>query len=119
MNIDKFGHHVHKRLRVSEILDMHNDTLHKSDTGDFDLKQCRLRGLPVPVSNDEAVNKEFVEFALKQYYEKEFDKKVNNLIDSYLKQFKVKLFEALSLSYYTKNEINHFLQNKTHINKNE
>lgn len=30
MNIDKFGHHVHKRLRLAKYIDTLNDTLEKT-----------------------------------------------------------------------------------------
>lgn len=113
MNVDKFGHHVHKRLRVSEYLDIHNTALIKSETGYYDLKKNRLRGLPVPVSDDEAVNKEFVDHTLKKYYTKnELDIKLKAAVDSYIKQFKERLFEAFSKSYYTRSEIDYLLSRK-------
>lgn len=58
MNIDKFGHHVHKRFRFAQNYD---ETLHKSENGDFDLRSSRLKGLKSPLFNDEAVNKEYVD----------------------------------------------------------
>lgn len=58
MNIDKFGHHVHKRFRFAQ---NYNETLQKSENGDFDLRSSRLKGLKAPLSNDEAVNKEYVD----------------------------------------------------------
>lgn len=61
MNIDKFGHHVHKRLRFAESFVNCDETLRKSDGGDFDLHFARLKGLKSPVSNDDAVNKEYVD----------------------------------------------------------
>lgn len=113
MNVDKFGQHVHKRLRASNYFDVHNDALIKSETGYYDLKQNRLRGLPVAVSEDEAVNKEFVEYTLKKYYTKnEFDIKVKTAVDSYINQFQERLLEALSKSYYTRSEIDHILSRK-------
>lgn len=113
MNVDKFGHHVHKRLRVSEYLDTYNGALIKSETGYYDLKQNRLRGLSVPVSDDEAVNKEFVDYTLKKYYTKnEFDIKVKAAVDSYINQFKERLFDTLSKSYYTRSEIDYLLSRK-------
>lgn len=113
MNVDKFGHHVHKRLRVSDYFNAFNDALIKSESGCYDLKQNRLRGLPVPVSEDEAVNKEFVDFLLKKYCTKnEFDIKVKTAVDSYINQFKENLFEALSKSYYTRSEIDRILSRK-------
>lgn len=113
MNVDKFGHHVHKRLRVLDFFDIYNEALIKSDSGDFDLKQKRLRGLKNPVFEDEAVNKQFLDFTLKQYYtKKEFDSRVKTTVESHLKQFKEKLHEALFASYYTKPEIDQMLASK-------
>lgn len=60
MNVDKFGHHVHKRLRMSELFDF-DIILKKTETGDIDLKSNHLRGLPLPESGDHAVNKEYVD----------------------------------------------------------
>lgn len=61
MNIDKFGHHVHKRLRFDQNFIKCDETLQKSENGDFDLRLSRLKGLKSPVSNDEAVNKDYVD----------------------------------------------------------
>lgn len=61
MNIDKFGHHVHKRLRIAESFVNFDDTLRKSENGEFDLHFSRLKGVKSPVSNDDAVNKEYVD----------------------------------------------------------
>lgn len=60
MNIDKFGHHIHKRMRLSELVNF-SDTLTKSEVGDFDIKKNRLRGLNLPLDPDEAVNKQYVD----------------------------------------------------------
>lgn len=77
MNIDKFGHHVHKRLRVSELFDF-DDIVKKTETGEVDFKSSYLKGIPLPKSRDHAVNKEYV------------DNLINNLnhnmvLDKYLK----------------------------------
>lgn len=62
MNVDKFGHHVHKRLRSSEILcDISNKILAKNLNGDFHLKSVKLIGLRFPELPDEAVNKQYVD----------------------------------------------------------
>lgn len=61
MNVDKFGHHVHKRLRLSEILHLSTNHLVRSETGDFDLQSSRLRGVQEPVAQDDAVNKNYVD----------------------------------------------------------
>ncbi len=61
MNVDKFGHHIHKRMRFSELLEFNGNALLKSESGDFDLKKCRLRGIRSPVDPDDAVNKDYVD----------------------------------------------------------
>lgn len=61
MNIDKFGHHIHKRLRFSELLEFNENALLKSESGDFDLKESRMRGIRSPVDTDDAVNKDYVD----------------------------------------------------------
>lgn len=55
MKIDKFGHHVHKRLRLVEYINTLNDTLVKTDKGHYDLKLSKLKGLTSPNEADEAV----------------------------------------------------------------
>lgn len=61
MNVDKFGHNVHKRLRFSELLEFNENALLKSESGDFDLNKSRLRGIRSPVESDDAVNKDYVD----------------------------------------------------------
>lgn len=61
MNIDKFGHHIHKRMRFSELLEFNENALLKSESGDFDLKKSRLRGIRSPVDTDDAINKDYVD----------------------------------------------------------
>lgn len=105
MNIDKFGHHVHKRLRITQSFINCDDTLKKSENGDFDLRLSRLTGLKSPLSNVDAVNKEYVDGINKSIQ--------NNLanillhlrhIDTILKQFDEK--------FYTKEDI-HKITSKT------
>lgn len=91
MNIDKFGHHVHKRLRQSDTTE-----------GDIDLHFARLKGLQLPKSTDEAANKAYVDQLIKSVPTKQEMyaelKKIKNEIDSLLTKFNQK--------YYTKAEIN-------------
>ncbi|KAG7294967.1 hypothetical protein JYU34_015123 [Plutella xylostella] len=63
MNIDKFGHHVHKRLRAMDSFEftLSNKVLVQNESGDYDLRQSRLKGLQLAVAADEAVNKEYVD----------------------------------------------------------
>lgn len=61
MNVDKFGHYIHKRMRLSELFEFNENALLKSENGDFDLKTSRLRGIRSPVEADDAVNKDYVD----------------------------------------------------------
>lgn len=61
MNIDKFGHHVHKRLRFAQNFTNCEEVLKKSENGDFDLRLSRLTGLKSPLSSEDAVNKEYID----------------------------------------------------------
>lgn len=106
MNVDKFGHHVHKRLRLTEYFEKYNDALHKSEEGYFDLKSTKLRGLPVPTYKDEAVSKQYVDKSLEGFCNrKDFETRLRSEIKSQLKHFKEELYKALTASYYTKPEI--------------
>lgn len=70
MNIDKFGHHVHKRLRLSEVFDISDKVFYKSIDGDLDLKSAKIKGLKIPQLPDEAVNKQYVDDMFRKYCEK-------------------------------------------------
>lgn len=60
MNIDKFGHHVHKRLRRFDPYDS-TKVLVKSATGIYDLQSSKLTGLKSPDNLTDAVNKDYVD----------------------------------------------------------
>lgn len=99
MNIDKFGHHIHKRLRLPEFIN--------TDTGDFDLKLSRLKGLQFPENDDEAVNKGYVD---KSAEELRLElKKIHNDIKKDLQNLEKLTSEKLRTLYYTKVDINRIL----------
>lgn len=110
MNIDKFGHHVHKRLRLSEFIDNINETLVKADTGHYDLKSSKLKGLPSPNEDDEAVNKAYVD-NIAQELRKEIEKVDNNL-KLYLKNLERASEVHLTKLYYQKEEIDSLIELK-------
>lgn len=90
MNIDKFGHHVHKRLRQSQ-----------NKEGDIDLHHARLKGLNSPRTSDEAVNKAYVDKLIKlTLTRQEF---VDEL--AHLKKDIDSLVVRLKTNYFTKDEI--------------
>lgn len=61
MNVDKFGHHVHKRQRITNCSFLVDQALTKSEEGDFNLHSSRLKGTRLPVSPDEVANKQYVD----------------------------------------------------------
>lgn len=95
MNIDKFGHHVHKRLRQSGNIE-----------GDIDLRHARLKGLKLPRSSDEATNKAYVDQLIKSIPSRLeiYDdlRKIQNQVDS--------LVVKINKNYYTKEEITNLLR---------
>lgn len=81
MNIDKFGHHVHKRMRmdITDIISI-DKLLIRNENGDFDLKQCRLKGLKSPEGLDEAVTMEYIIENNKLYCrQQDFMGEINNI----------------------------------------
>lgn len=95
MNIDKFGHHVHKRLRLDQILGLHSNVsdgaLVKSSTGEFNLKSSTLKGLKSPVAPDEAVNKAYVDTLSRKFVSKEE-------IKTELKNIRAELYDYTKLN---------------------
>lgn len=107
MNIDKFGHHVHKRLRVSEVCEFKNKALLRSDNGDFDLQSSRLKGVVNPSSPDDVVNKQYVDELVQNIYDKKHLDSIFEIINSQISQ----LFNQLRINFYTKKELEGILNN--------
>lgn len=61
MNVDKFGHHVHKRLQISKLFDFTDNCLSKKENGVYDLQKSRLTGVKLPVSPNDVASKEYVD----------------------------------------------------------
>lgn len=110
MNIDKFGHHVHKRLRLSEHIDIYNDTLQKSETGEYDLKSSKLKGLSSPDKDDEAVNKAYLDKTVQELRNE--ISQVNSRVLIYLKNLESARTDRLSSMFYSKIEIDRMIQAK-------
>lgn len=108
MNIDKFGNHVHKRLRLSEYIDTLDNTLVKSETGDYDLKSSKLKGVSSPENDDEAVNKAYVDEAVQQLRHEM--KKNNSEVKIYLNNLEKLTSERLSTLFYSKSEIDNLIE---------
>lgn len=71
MNVDKFGHHVHKRLRLSEVIRSFDEALTRSENGVYDLKSTKLTGLTFPTAPTDAVNKEYIDNWSNNFYTKD------------------------------------------------
>jgi hypothetical protein len=108
MNIDKFGHHVHKRLRVSEVSELKYKALLRTEAGHFDLQSLRLKGVVEPLSPDDAVNKQYVDKYIQNTYEKKY---LDSMFDTINGQI-LHLASQLKLNFYTNKEIDRILKNK-------
>lgn len=107
MNVDKFGHHVHKRLRVSEVSELKHKALFRSENGDYDLHSARLKGVLKPLSPDEAANKQYVDQLLQNTYQKKHVDSLFEVINSQI----IQLSTQLKLNFYTNKEIDKILEN--------
>lgn len=126
MNVDKFGHYIHKRMRLSELLDFNDNALLKSDSGDFDLKTVRLKGIRSPIEADDAANKDYVDRLLTNTIQ-EFNKLIGSLRSQIIKDaqntvnttLKAKISEVsthLEDEFYTKAEVDKLIE-KLHNGK--
>lgn len=115
MNLDKFGHHVHKRQRLSEYLETFNDTIIKSDTGQYDLKSSKLKGLLSPSEDDEAVNKAYVDKIVEELRNE--IKTLNSNVKQYLKSLEIATSDRLNKTFYSKTEIDRLIKTKTNNNE--
>lgn len=90
MNIDKFGHHIHKRLRLSELFDIADSSLRKTPNGEYNLNFTKLKGVKPPTEDDEVVNKEYLDHRLELFYSKQdIDIILEKIKKDILIQFKV------------------------------
>lgn len=107
MNLDKFGHHVHKRLRLTEFNDTLAETLIKTQTGDLYLKSSRLKGLQSPEQDDEAVNKEYLDKSIEELRHEM--KKIHSDVKKYLNGLERATTKNLSTLFYTKAEVDRMI----------
>lgn len=101
MNIDKFGHHVHKRLRLSEIVASSENCLVKTEIGDYNLQSSRLIGAKTPLTPDEVANKEYVDNKLIDYVTK---KEIPNFMEA-IKTDIIENFRQFEQKFCTKDYI--------------
>lgn len=120
MNVDKFGHYIHKRLRLSELFECYDNVLTKSENGEFDLKSSRLRGIRLPLESDEAVNKDYVD-NFHDNIVKELNKlngklrlqtrtDMQNFVQAAIKTKMLEVQTHLEEKFYTKPEIDKLLK---------
>lgn len=112
MNIDKFGHHVHKRLRLAELFEFTENALIKKENGCYDLQSSRLKGLQTPQELNEAVNKEYVDMNLKKVCSKE---EIKVIVDEVYKEVQ-RIINLFINNVYTKAEVDRRLKS---LNKDE
>lgn len=115
MNIDKFGHHIHKRMRLLDLIDFKDNALIRSEAGDYDLKSARLKGLKPPIDMGDAVNKKYVDYHNNASFEHfaniinkfqtEMTVYIKNNLESSLKAMSSELLPQLENFFYTKQEI--------------
>lgn len=111
MNIDKFGHHVHKRLRLPKLFD--SDKFLKLENGEFDLHLVRLKGVKSPSAVDDAVNKQYVDNLLNDYH-------TNLDLTAELHKLKTDIINLMRIKFYIKEEVDLAIANsKLKVAKNE
>lgn len=79
MNIDKFGHHIHKRSRLSELFNATENFLIKNKNDEYHLHFSRLRGVREPKDADEVINLEYFNHRMAAFYCKQ---DIDNLMDN-------------------------------------
>lgn len=85
MNVDKFGHHVHKRLRFSSEKIDGQLVLVRFENGDYDFHTANLKGVKTPIDSNDAVNKEYVDRELEKYCTlQQMQREISNLRASLL-----------------------------------
>lgn len=107
MNIDKFGHHVHKRLRANEISDLKYNALLRTNGGGCFEGSLQLKGVVEPSSPDDVVNKQYVDQNIQNMYDKTYIDSLFNTINNQIHQ----LSSQLKINFYTKKEIDDIFKN--------
>lgn len=118
MNIDKFGHYIHKRMRLTELFECNGNALTKTENGEFDLKAATLRGVRTPVEPDDAVNKVYVDQLITKIT-KDLHKAMllmqARIMDDVQNTLKAKIYEVsihLEDKFYTKTAVDNLLAPK-------
>lgn len=106
MNIDKFGHHVHKRLRANEVSDLNYKALLRTNGACFE-GSLQLKGVAEPSLPDDAVNKQYVDQYIQNMYDKTY---IDSLFDTINNQIH-HLSSQLRINFYTNKEIDDIIKN--------
>lgn len=99
--MDKFGHHIHKRLRLPDFIENFDKILMKTESGEFDLHNTRLTGITIPLKNSDAVNKEYVDRQNELYIKKEEIATIVNNLRTVLKEY----VDNIIVDYCTKADL--------------
>lgn len=99
--MDKFGHHIHKRLRLPEFFEIFDKALMKTENEEFDLQSTRLTGVISPLRANDAANKEYVDKQSELFANKQ---EVYNTLNA-LKSDIEKYIQNFKEDYYTKVEL--------------
>ena len=67
MNVDKFGHHVHKRQRLNEVVRI-ECPLKRIDGDNLSVENKRLQNLKDPQELNDAVTKNYTDKAISDYW---------------------------------------------------
>lgn len=74
MNVDKFGHHVHKRQRFGEIIRI-ECALKRTDDNNLSIENRRLQNLSSPQELNDAATKEYTDKAISDFWVNHIKKK--------------------------------------------
>lgn len=64
--MDKFGHHINKRLNLQDFFENFDKILKRTETGAYDLQSARLTGVTTPLQSSDAGNKDYVDSQKKE-----------------------------------------------------
>lgn len=123
MNVDKFGHHIHKRMRMTDLFDFHDSFL-KKENGVYDLKTSRLTGIKTPVTEDDVVNKRYLDEVIASTkndiknvtanLRSDIRKEVDLIFKNTLKPLVLHFLHQFEANYYSKTDIDNIINKKQH-----
>lgn len=105
MNIDKFGHHVHKRLRLTDLFDFTDHPLTLKKYENDELNSSILKNVQTPKDSNDAVNKEYIDTITKNLCNKE---EVNFILNEFMKEVQ-RVLDRFIKDVYTKFEVDNII----------